>query len=269
MKYKITEENQLHRFMNSLFFVILSLIGFQGLAEQKTTETTIKARSKKTDQGERTDYVDVFRGGKLIKSIKCKSDQDALKPCYPVKLFMGRFVIVDCYTHDSVAQSCELTRFNSHAELDLGFKTPFSSETGGDLDDPPHTDILSITSVQEGHGSPEQIEVTGDFQLKALDGLTDFERHQCEDEDCVGFLGASTKATLNFDSHGRIISKKILKNATSLYPKEKIISKLTAEISRIEGVIKTGPGEEWKSTKAKLAVYRARIKELQTSLGSK
>jgi len=85
--------------------ISITVLGYEKGA-QGASEFSVMPRLHSVDPNasDKGDYVDVFHGTRLVKKIACNSDIEATRPCYPVKLSTGGFLVVDCYTHDAVGR---------------------------------------------------------------------------------------------------------------------------------------------------------------------
>jgi hypothetical protein len=67
--------------------------------------------------------------------------------CSVITLLDGRFLLADCFSHNSVCHSCVLRRFNSDGTEDSKIKSPFESETVEIVDGSPEHEIKNIRQV--------------------------------------------------------------------------------------------------------------------------
>lgn len=89
--------------------------------------------------------------------------------CEPIPLPDGAFLLKDCFTHDSDAQSCRLVKFDKDGTLDAKFSSPFNSFDDDWAINDPENEILSIDSIQV---SPDGvIHISGTF-ISSLVGWT-------------------------------------------------------------------------------------------------
>lgn len=66
------------------------------------------------------------------------------------------------------------------------------------------------------------LRVEGSFRSQEIDGISDFDRQFCIDEDCVEYGGAESEAIVVFDRKGKIKEMTLLRKAEIFhYPKEK------------------------------------------------
>lgn len=243
-------------------FVPLLLAGYESGA-RGASNFTVRAESEKVDPNafDKVYYIDVFDGPTIIKKIACRTDAETLKPCYPVKLSDGKFLLVDCYSHDAVATTCALTKYSAEGELDNTFKTPFA--TAATEMRQGKGEIKSLDSVTEDKSSKGFVLLTGDFILKDIDGLSDFERNFCINEDCVGFVGRSSHATITLNTLGEIMKKNVHEKAVFPYTKEQAEHELKRLIAKEEGLVSQS-GPDVASHKKRLAKYTNWYKELNS-----
>lgn len=209
-------------------------------------------------------FIEVFDGPKSLKKIVCESTEQADQRCYTVKLSVGGFLLIDCYPHDSILQSCKIRKFTNKGDEDENFKTPFNTASAEALG--PQRSIDAVESARELPNSKGRVQVTGSFQYSDIDGISDRERKFCiGDEDCASFDGYSSEAQLIFDPTGKVAVSKILKKAVFPYSKEQVLAELDKRILKLEESSKAhkkNHGEE----KAELSSYRKWKKEISKAV---
>ncbi|MEK6773352.1 MAG: hypothetical protein AABY64_05395 [Bdellovibrionota bacterium] len=207
-------------------------------------------------------YIDLLKGKKVVKRISCEAkNNDKYAKCYPVELLNGNLFIVDCYTHDSIAMSCEISMYNNKGEIDNNFKSPFMPLKRGVWGFQNRIDL--IEKAVKSKDQKNQVEITGWFQYEELDKIPDYQRDFCIEEDCVSFNGYSTKAKLTIDSKGQVVKTKIIKRAQITYKKEQIIKELKQQIPSFEENLKNVSGQEADYYKDKLKKYKSWLKKIE------
>jgi hypothetical protein len=239
-----------------IYVLAILLLPLSGNGETSTPPLIFKERSISGAGGAKK-QIDVFRGKTLLKTLACHETDEWQKKCYMVALSAGGFVMVDCYTHDSVLETCEISKYKENADEDKDFKTPFDKSFKN------KNQIDSIEKLEESKTEKNYILVTGHFQYEPLDGLPDRKRGFCIGDDCVGFGGYSTKATLSFDPKGKIISHKVITKAVFPYTDIQVKRELKKQISELENNIKkTDRSDAIPYFKAQLEEYKRWLKEL-------
>jgi len=244
-----------------VFSIFSSSVGMAGVSK---TFRTGSSKSSCNDQ-DRADFVEILNGAKLIQQIPCQSNCNSTEKCYPFKLSQGGFILVDNVPHDGVLQDSLLSKYSDAGEIDKNFRPPFASNWNELRNDKPR--IKSISKIAETDPNKGLIEVTGDFQLHEIDGLSDFERSFCIGEDCVGFDGWASNASLTFNSRGEIVSKQILKKAVVLYTRKQIIQELNSRILGIEGHAKKGELDPHE--KQTLEKYKRELEEINKNVSDR
>jgi hypothetical protein len=80
--------------------------------------------------------------------------------CSAVTLPDGKFLLADCFSHNSIGYSCILLRFNADGSEDLTFKSPFTSSVSQIVNGSPGHEIKNIKQVSMENGL---IRIDGDF----------------------------------------------------------------------------------------------------------
>jgi hypothetical protein len=80
--------------------------------------------------------------------------------CSSVTLPDGKFLLADCFSHNSICYSCILLRFNVDGSEDLTFKSPFTSSLSQIVNGSPEHEIKNIKQVSMENGL---IRIDGDF----------------------------------------------------------------------------------------------------------
>lgn len=110
---------------------------------------------KVNDQDERdVQYfvVKKYINGKIenkFKKIQCVASdiQGYTGKCNAITLPDGKLLLSDCFTHNSVAYSCRLVRFNQDGTDDTTFNTPFTSSKADIINGQPEHEIKNIRLV--------------------------------------------------------------------------------------------------------------------------
>ncbi len=72
--------------------------------------------------------------------------------CSAVTLPDGKFLLADCFSHNSVCYSCMLLRFDSDGSQDLTFKPPFTTSRSEIVNGQPEHEIKNIKKISIENG---------------------------------------------------------------------------------------------------------------------
>lgn len=214
--------------------------------------------------------VPIEQGIKNFKPIDCSSgssNYSSTYQCEPLLLSDGSFYVIDCFGHDAVDQDCYIRLFDKNGrpiqKFDPNFSTSHSEAMGDRI--PKKGAIKDILSASVAPGG--LLVVEGKFQIFEVDQLSDFERHFCIDEDCVGHSGLSTVARIQVDQTGKIIQSKILNLAKLPYTKEQILSSIRNEIPQLETYLsKRLPNETDEQYQSRQSQGHKQLDELKSQL---
>lgn len=81
--------------------------------------------------------------------------------CNAITLLDGKLLLADCFTHNSIAYSCRLVRYNQDGFHDTDFNTPFTSSQSDIVNGTPKHEIKNIKQV--GIETNETIRIEGEF----------------------------------------------------------------------------------------------------------